>query len=91
MKRGVVDLRKCRKGDILTSALGAKLRYLRPTYGFEYLEHVVEYLDDSRGNGTRTHDGYVFNNNRNPKTDHDIVPPIQRIRELKLSGLLDTK
>jgi len=36
MERGNVDLSKCKKGDILISALGAKLIYLRPTEENEY-------------------------------------------------------
>ena len=73
MERGKVDLRNCKEGDILISALGMKLKYVRPTTETEYLDHVVEYLDDNLGNGTRTHDGYVFAKNRKPETDHDIV------------------
>jgi len=73
MERGKVDLRKCEKGDILISALGAELKYVRPTKDSEYLDHVVEYIDDNMGEGTRTHDGYVFQKNRIPATDHDIV------------------
>ena len=72
-----VDLRNCEKGDILISSHGIKLRYVRPTNDTEYLDHVVEYLDKGLGNGTRTHDGYVFKNNRIPETDHDIVEIIK--------------
>lgn len=73
MERGKVDLRKCQKGDILTSALGAKLVYVRPTRGTEYLDHIVEYFDKDLGRGTRTHDGYVMAFNRKPNIDHDII------------------
>jgi len=80
MERGKVDLRNCVKGDILISALGAKLEYVSPTQNGEYLEHKVRYLVDPNGKpypkgcmGTRTHDGYVFRNKRIPETDHDIV------------------
>ena len=73
-----IDLRECVAGDILISSLGAKLKYVRPTNETEYLDHVVEYLDDGLGNGTRTHDGYVFAKNRKPETDHDIVEIIKQ-------------
>lgn len=45
MERGQVDLRTCEPGDILISALGARLIYVRPTNETEYLDHVVEYED----------------------------------------------
>jgi len=86
MKRGTVDLRTCKRGDILISALGSKLRYIRPTNRGEYLDHYVEYLDAGLGYGTRTHDGYVFKNKREPETDHDIVQII-KIRKIKLEKL----
>lgn len=74
MERGKVDLRNCKEGDILISALGGKLRYVRPTKDTEYLDHIVEYLIPNRmGEGTRTHDGYVFAKNRMPEIDHDII------------------
>ena len=68
-----VDLRNCKKGDILISSHGVKLIYLRPTTDTEYLDHVVGYMDEGLGEGTRTHDGFVFAKNRIPETDHDIV------------------
>ena len=77
-----VDLSQCKEGDILISRHGAKLEYVSPTpWGFfTYLDHVVRYVEDAEGNkygdgiyGTRTNDGFVFQNNRNPETDHDIV------------------
>ena len=80
MERGKVDLSRCVAGDILISALGAKLEYVSPTKDGEYLEHKVRYLVDPDGKpypkdcmGTRTNDGYVFRHNRIPETDHDIV------------------
>lgn len=78
----MVDLRNCKKGDILISSHGAKLKYVCPTpwKHYTYLEHVVRYITDKDGNnmgnenyGTRTHDGFVFKKNRQPETDHDIV------------------
>ena len=84
MERGQVDLRNCEPGDILISALGKTLRYLRPTKEGEYLDHLVEYLDENGnsdpllGNGTRTHDGYTYAKKRIPETDHDIVKIIKK-------------
>ena len=72
-----IDLRMCKKGDMLLSSQGAKLKYIRPTNDDEYLDHVVEYLDEGLGRGTRTHDGYVFKHNRIPSTDHDIISIIE--------------
>jgi len=71
----MVDLRTCDKGDILISRHGKMLRYLRPTYCGEYLDHIVQYIDKEgyKGLGSRTHDGYVFLKNRKPETDHDII------------------
>jgi hypothetical protein len=74
-----VDLRTCKKGDILISSLGERLKYVRPTTTTEYLDHVIEYPDGS--GGTRTHDGKVFPIKPNPETDHDIV---EIVRELNL-------
>lgn len=74
-----IDLRTCKRGDILISSQGAKLVYLRPTQDNEYLDHYVQYAEMPDGTkpkdsfGTRTHDGYVFKNKRIPETDHDIV------------------
>ena len=84
MQRGNVDLRTCKNGDILISALGAKLKYIRPTNESEYLDHYVQYLEiDGKkienSFGTRTHDGFVFGKNRIPETDHDIVQIIPTI------------
>jgi hypothetical protein len=73
MERGSVDLRTCKKGDILISALGAKLKYVKPLSEEDYMDHEVEYIDPMKGNGSRTHDGYVFRKKRIPETDHDIV------------------
>jgi len=73
----MIDLRICTKGDILISSHGAKLKYVRPTIEREYLDHVVEYDDPLLGNGTRTHNGFVFKNNRKPEIDHDIVKIIK--------------
>ena len=77
-----VDLRNCKKGDILISSQGSILEYVCPTpwKHYNYLDHVVKYISDKDGNnysednyGTRTHDGYVFKNKRIAETDHDII------------------
>lgn len=77
-----IDLRTCKKGNILISSQGAELEYIQPTSwkGYTYLDHVVKYIKDKNGKsmgkenyGTRTHDGFVFNKNRIPETDHDNV------------------
>ena len=77
-----IDLRKCKKGDLLKSSQGAILKYISPTpyKQYKYLDHVVQYIKDKDGKsfgkdnyGTRTNDGYVFAKNRKPETDHDIV------------------
>jgi hypothetical protein len=77
-----IDLRNCKKGDILISSQGAKLEYVGPTprRQYTYLDHVVRYIEDKTGAsmgdsnyGTRTHDGHVYANNRVPEIDHDIV------------------
>ncbi|MFW5847490.1 MAG: hypothetical protein ACOCVF_01035 [bacterium] len=79
MKRGKVDLRKCNRNDILISALGAKLKYVRPTTEREYLDHYVQYIEMPDGTkpknqfDTRTDDGYVFKIKRRPEIDHNIV------------------
>ena len=87
METGKVDLRECKKGDILISSQGAKLEYIAPTpwKHFTYLDHVVRYIADKDGEsmgknqyGTRTHDGYVFAKNRIPEHDHDIIQIIKQ-------------
>ena len=81
----VIDLSKCKKGDILISSQGARLEYVAPTpWGnYDYLDHVVRFVKDAHGipfmdgiYGTRTNDGFVYQKYRNPKTDHDIVKVI---------------
>ena len=87
MENTKIDLRECKKGDILISSQGAVLEYISPTpwRHYTYLDHVVKYIKDKDGNsmgkenyGTRTHDGYVFAHNRIPETDHDIIKIIKK-------------
>lgn len=68
----VIDLRSCVMGDILISTHGTYLMYIGPCVEDEYMDHRVKYLDPGLGNGTRTHDGYVFRDIRIPETDEDI-------------------
>lgn len=67
-----IDLRKCSEGDILLTRHGLRLRYVKALPKSHYYDHEVEYEEEHRGNGTRTHDGFVFRNNRKPE-DEDIV------------------
>jgi hypothetical protein len=78
-----VDLRLCKKGDILISRHGAILRYVKPTdEDFMYnkgFTHLVKYdknevlgIHTSNSHGTRTNDGRVFVNKSLPE-DHDIA------------------
>lgn len=85
-----VDLRTCKKGDILISSLGATLEYICPTPWkyITYLDHVVRYIKDKDGKsfgkecyGTRTHDGFAYLKRRNPKIDHDIVEIIHKNKD----------
>lgn len=84
--QGEVDLRKCKRGDILISKHGAKLMYIAPTpyENYRYLDHVVQYLEVPGGQkvmegsfGTRTNDGLTYRNVRLP-SDHDIVAIIPK-------------
>lgn len=83
----MIDLRTCKRGDILISSHGAKLEYISPTPWkyMKYLDHVVRYVKHPDGSsypdecyGTRTHDGYTYKSNRIPETDHDIVEIIHK-------------
>lgn len=74
-----IDLRTCKKGDILISSQGAILEYVSPTpHGnHTYLDHVVKYIEVDGvkvggSYGSRTHDGFVFKFHRQ-STDHDII------------------
>lgn len=79
-----INLDECFKGDILISTQGAILEYLCPTEEWEYLDHKVKYISSEKegvvmkGEGTRTNDGYVFQFNRMPESDHDISRIIKR-------------
>jgi hypothetical protein len=70
-----IDLRGCKTGDILITALGSKMRYLEPCLPGQYYDHHVQFTDGpwKGSTGTRTHSGHVMRNNRDPKADHDIV------------------
>lgn len=87
-----VDLRNCKKGDILISSQGAKLEYVctTPWKHYKYLDHVVRYIEDKDGKSfgeenycTRTNGGFVFAKNRIAETDHDIIEIITENESLK--------
>ena len=80
MDKGKVDLRECRKGDVLISALGAKLEYVEPLPVDNYYDHKVKHVDGEYAGsfGTRIDDGHVFRYNRMPEYDHDIVQVIKK-------------
>lgn len=71
-----VDLRTCKKGDILISKHGLRLTYIKPLPEEHYYDHKVAYPENFggivKGEGSRTHDGFVFRKNRREE-DHDIV------------------
>lgn len=72
----MVDLRTCNEGDLLVTKHGLILRYIRPCGDDSYYDHDVEYINSNFGNGTRTHSGHVFKNNRKSE-DQDIVKIIK--------------
>lgn len=89
-KKEIIDLSTCEEGDILISKSGAKLKYLGPTpmKGLDYLDHVVQYMEEPDGTpfdeeclGTRTNDGFVYRHRRLPEVDHDIVKIIKNRNE----------
>ena len=65
---GKVDLRDCKPGDILITRNGRTAEYVGPSDG--HYDHEIKFEKDSYG--TRTHDGYVFRNNRRDD-DEDII------------------
>lgn len=73
-----IDLRNCKKGDILISSLGAKLQYIGAIDKNHPYNHRVKYLEGGVGGGTRTDDGKVYQNTGNPNIDHDIVEIIPK-------------
>ena len=87
-KRGKVDLRNCKSGDILISARGSRLQYLKRLDlpdGFDFnnnysyrdpYPHQVEFINTGTtgrtGKGSRTDKGEVYKSNK-MVTDHDII------------------
>jgi len=74
---GKVDLRDCKPGDILVTRSGKTVEYVGPTEKGHYYDHIVKYNEQgtygpSIAHGSRTHDGYVFRNNRRDD-DEDII------------------
>lgn len=79
MMNPIIDLSKCKTGDILLTSQKSILRYLRPTIGNEYLDHVVEYVFTPSSErylkdyiGTRTNCGLTYKN-KTMNTAHDII------------------
>jgi hypothetical protein len=72
-----VDLRTCKPGDILISKFGLRLEYVKALDESNYYDHEVKYLKEGLGNGTRTHNGWVFRYKRLP-SDEDIVEIIRK-------------
>jgi len=84
-----IDLRTCKKGDILISKHDLIVEYIEPLPANDYYDHKVYYpptVEWPNGSyGTRTHDGRVFRNVRQPE-DHDIVKIIHK----KLKNNIET-
>ena len=79
----MVDLRNCKRGDLLISCHGMPLFYIGPTEPNQYLDHVVLYFVNSDGEpctpspGTRSHSGETYLKNK-METDHDIVQVVPK-------------
>lgn len=67
-----IDLRTCNAGDILISKHGTRLTYIKSLPDDDYMDHEVAYDDPRLGNGSRTHDGFVYRKVR-LESDEDIV------------------
>lgn len=85
-----VNLRNCKKGDILISKHGAILEYVEQLPEDNYFDVRVKYLfingetnNGKLGEGTRTFEGETFRKKK-LETDHDIVAVIDRKVLLKL-------
>ena len=71
MSNPYIDLRKCKKGDILVLKDGSLAEYVEYKEG-EYFPHIIKYLDKNVGKGSRNDDGSVFKNNKRGE-DLDVV------------------
>ena len=85
-----VNLKNCKKGDILISKHGAILEYLEELPEEDYFDVKVKYLfidgeinKGKLGEGTRTFEGETFRKKK-LETDHDIVAVIDRKELIKL-------
>lgn len=80
----MIDLRKCKKGDILISQHGAAFVYVEYVKG-DYFPHIIKNIGalDSEGYCSRLDNGRVFKNKSLPE-DHDIVRVIKKKAFLKL-------
>jgi len=70
-----VDLSTCKKGDILISKHGKRLKYIcKLNRETDYYDHLVSYETLGLGSGTRTNDVYVMRTpEKRLETDEDIV------------------
>jgi hypothetical protein len=75
-----IDLRECKKGDLLISCHGLPLTYSYYDKALNY-PHIVLYPPygayGEYSEGSRTDNGQAFNNNKST-ADHDIVLVIRR-------------
>lgn len=66
-----IDLRKCKKGDILVLKDGSLAEYVEYREN-EYFPHIIKYLSRNVGKGSRDNDGSMFKKNRRDE-DLDVV------------------
>ena len=67
-----VDLRKCKGGDVLIDAKGNIILYDGPVKKCGCSYHKIIYVGQNNGFGTRTDEGYFFNDNI-VDSDYNIV------------------
>jgi hypothetical protein len=91
----IIDLRKCKPGDELTSCHGKKLTYVKH-YPNETYPHHIAFPDYGYGFGTRLDNGNVYSNKR-MDCDHDIVEVyrngqlLQKAKRIPLISMKKTK
>jgi hypothetical protein len=66
----MVDLRTCVNGQKLLTTHGKILTYVGKSVPEDYYDHRILYPDG--GQGSRTHDGFVFRHNRQD-TDENVI------------------
>lgn len=65
-----VNLNECKFGDLLLTCHGTILKYVEKTQGKQY-PHLIQYPEGSQG--TRTDDGFAFQNKRLPADENVIA------------------